>query len=133
MVLPNRVKKAVNLDVYSDDCVAWRYAKDAFQTEENNINAQNEPPPNNDEQESAIDHRLNLQVTIDNDLFQSSSDEVHPVGEPPPSHHSSTPNSILSPSANILPNKVYKLPARDFVVQDESNHRTGLRPFKKRK
>ena len=80
-----------------------------------------------------VEQRLNLQVTINNDLFQSSSDEVHPVGEPPPSHHSSTPNSILSPSENILPNKVYKLPARDFPVQDEPNRRKGLRPFKKRK
>ena len=131
LIISSNVKKAINMDIYGDNCVAWRYIANATQADEDHTMENSENTVDDSHLDDTEEEpRLNLRVTVNNDLFSSSSEACK--GPKPPRPRLNAQNSTLSPSENIVPSKVYRLPATDPVDHSKPVHRKARHPFKKK-
>ena len=119
------------MDIYGDNCVAWRYIANATQADEDHTMENSENTVDDSHLDDTEEEpRLNLRVTVNNDLFSSSSEACK--GPKPPRPRLNAQNSTLSPSENIVPSRVYRLPATDPVDHSKPVHWKARHPFKKK-
>ena len=94
IVLSSRIKMAINLDIYSDNRLAWRQIH-TLPEEDGNLPEENE------------NNLLNIRVTVSNNLCSGASQEDISNDQQPVNNH---PYLSVPEDAHVIPNKVYKLP-----------------------